>query len=250
MVRNSLQRRPRREKPRDHDDAARARRQCGLRARIALLAGLLAVLAAFVSTVLRALLVAPSHNHGGSALTLISWVTSTTAVTALCIVHYYLAKTAALAGRRHWLITIAQSVAAIVRRGSGEREDCLLRATGLRILTLAAVGLPRDLRADTLATVRDVLYEATGAAPTRCAVSAVVLRLLGGMLTKAVRARKRYLVGAGGGSVVTLGVTSNVQSLLGLHLNLLVGAGLVVISMTLGAVIGGWVAGIAERRVP
>jgi hypothetical protein len=69
-------------------------------------------------------------------------------------------------------------------------------------------------------------------------------------VTEAVRARKRGWVGAGGGSVVALGVTSNVQALLGLHPNLLVGAGLVVISMTLGAVIGRWVAGIAERRVP
>jgi hypothetical protein len=149
-----------------------------------------------------------------------------------------------------WLNALVESVAAILRKGSGRRaEDCLL-TTGVHILSLAALLLPTESRTDTLATTRDVLFEATGAASTWRAISAVVLRLLGGMLTEAVRARKQHLVGAGGGITTALTITASVPSLLGLHLNMLVGAVVVVVSTILGAVIGRWVAGIAERRVP
>jgi hypothetical protein len=70
------------------------------------------------------------------------------------------------------------------------------------------------------------------------------------MLTEAFRAGKQRMLGMGSGSVVALGITSNVQSLLGLHPSLPVGAAFVVASSIVGAIIGGWVAGMAERRVP
>jgi hypothetical protein len=220
MFPKSPQRRPRREKVRDHDDGARASRHYLLRA-------LFASLACFVSVVPCGLVLTTFRNHVGSALPLISWVTSAAAVTASCMVHYYVAKAAAMAGRRHWLLAIVESVAALLRRGSGGRAEEPLVATGMRILSLGALLLPPDARADTLATACDVLCEATGAAPTPRAVSAVVLRLLCGMLTEAVRPSKRRLLGAGGGIGTTLTMTSSVLTLLGLHVSFAVGAGFV-----------------------
>jgi hypothetical protein len=155
------------------------------------------------------------HEHGGSALPLISALTIAVALTAACTAHYYQAKLARLAGRRHWLNAFVESVAAILHRGSGRRADDRLLATGLHLLSLAALLLPGDSRADTLATARDVLFEATGAAPTRGALGAVVLRLLSGMLTEAVRARKRLLGGAGSGIVAALTITSSTANACG-----------------------------------
>jgi len=138
-----------------------------------------------------------------------------------------------------------------VAKENAERRRKRRQPRGVGIVTIAAaLFLPPAIRADAIATVRDVLAREINDASPRRAVFAVVCRLLWSLIRNGLIERKQRLAGGLAGIAFALTVVPGIQSILGLHVGPVLGAVVALASIALGGFIGGWAADLGVRRTP
>jgi hypothetical protein len=138
-----------------------------------------------------------------------------------------------------------------VLKENAERRRRQSQPRGAGVVTLiAALLLPSSIRDDAIATLRDTLAHEADDTSSRRAVWAVVCRLLWGLIRTGLIERKCRLAGMLAGIAFPFTVVPGIQSILGVHFGAWLGASIVLTSIILGGLIGGWAGGLSERRVP
>lgn len=138
----------------------------------------------------------------------------------------------------------------VIKENAERRRQRTQPRGGGWVSVTAALLLPSSIRDDGIATARDVLARETDDASSRRVVCAVVCRLIRGLIRDGVIERKQRLAGRLAGVAFVLTVVSGIQTIVGTHFDTLLGVTIVLASVILGGLIGGWAGGLGEKRVP
>jgi len=189
-----------------------------------------------------------SHSADSSLGALVVSLAIITIMLATIVVALYYGLISAYSSARDVVETVA-SVRKLLKDHTARRRDHLLPRGDSWVTIAAILLLPSSIRDDEIATARDVLMHETDESSSRH-VARVVAQLIWGLVRDGVRERHRFLTGSISGVLGAFTVVPGIQSLLGLHFSVWLGAILVVVLVVVGGLIGGWAGGLGERRVP
>lgn len=194
---------------------------------------------------------APHHYSHSAASSLGALVVSLAIIAvmlATIVAALYYALISAYSSARDTAETVASVRRLLKDRAARRRDHLLPRGDGW--VTIAAVLLlPSSILTDAIETARDVLMHEADESSSRHVVR-VVVRLIWGLVRDGVRERRRFLTGSISGVLGAFTIVPGIQSLLGLHFSVWLGAMLVVVLVVVGGLIGGWTGSLGERRVP
>jgi hypothetical protein len=119
-----------------------------------------------------------------------------------------------------------------------------------KLLRACSRMIPLSYREDTLATMRDALYESIYQTTSSREIAQVAGRMVLGVVKTAIAARKRQLAANVTGSACAITLVSGGEGMVDIHLPWFLSVPELALCIIVGGLIGGWFADIAERRVP